>query len=137
MKGNGEKYSPPCDIKGCVDYNLKIVDGINAYNEANGTKFDGMVARDVSVFHLGDGIMGKTQIINCGCELRGGGNLISPLHIHYCEQHSGTAGRTAEVAELFLQIERAVMGFAPKLQGELAGKLTALDKLEYLRQIVR
>lgn len=81
-------YSPKCDQPGCIDYNVSISEGIAAYNAENGTAFDPMRRRDVACFHLGDGIMGKVTRINCGCEIRGGGNLIAPLHIHYCETHS-------------------------------------------------
>lgn len=82
-------YSAPCGMKGCIDYNKKISEAIAEYNQQEGTGFDAMSPRDVACFFLGDGIMGKVTRIGCGCEIRGGGNLICPLHIHFCELHSG------------------------------------------------
>lgn len=84
-------YSAPCGVKGCIDYNLTITEGIERYNRVNGTRFDPLRPRDVAVFHLGNGFMGPTTSRDgdCECEIRGGGNLVSPLHIHHCAQHGG------------------------------------------------
>lgn len=77
-------YSAPCGMSGCIDYNINIDEAFAAYNKASGGQFDGDTADEVAVFRFGDG---KVFSIGCECEIRGGGGLISPLHIHHCELH--------------------------------------------------
>lgn len=92
-------YSAPCTIPGCIDLNKNLSDAIRerATNYPDDCKAplwhqEGeMPAHDTALFYLhpfDNYVMGPVSQIECGCEIRGGGNLISPLHIHHCPKHS-------------------------------------------------
>jgi hypothetical protein len=80
-------YSAPCSVKGCIDYN-DIRTAIAEFNKANNTQFDSSLPRDIAVFVVGNGVLGPQVETPCGCEIRGGGNCVSPLHVHHCAAHS-------------------------------------------------
>lgn len=88
-------YSAPCGMSGCIDYNINIDEAFAAYNKESGGQFDGDTADEVAVFRFGDG---KVFSIGCECEIRGGGGLISPLHIHHCHLHGGKTSQAANAA---------------------------------------
>jgi len=89
MKKN--QWTPPCAKRGCVDYNSGLPESIRD-GKRRGTIAPEYMEEmaDWKTFRMR--ARGQTDLLSdfdCGCEVRGGGNAISPAHVHYCEVHRG------------------------------------------------